>query len=126
MKDEDELVSPSSCMYLAGRNYESQVYFPALKTNAVALLDSGANHNIMSPRIAALFTKQRFTLPSPIRLTTADGSEHKTGLIREGISTLCKIGSHISRQTFLIASIGHHDVFLGFPWFYSQNPQIDW
>ena len=26
---------------------------------------------------------------------------------------------------FLVANLGQHDVFLGFPWFFTENPQID-
>ena len=67
----------------------NDIYFPALKTTYPALLDSGANHNIMSPRLASLFTHQHFPITSHLMLTTADGSAHKDGRITEGVSTLC-------------------------------------
>ena len=54
--DEMKVVS-SSVMYIAGWNYMNKIYFPALKSTATALLDSGANHNIINPNLAANFLK---------------------------------------------------------------------
>ena len=104
----------------------NEIYFPAIQSAYHALLDSGANHNIMAPHIASQFTKQRFPISSTITLTTADGSPHKDGRITEAVSTLCRVGTRWTRQTFLVADLGQHDIFLGFPWFYAENPQINW
>ena len=74
LTDDDKSASLSSCMYISSRNYINQIYFPAIKTDRKALLNSGANHNNMSPSLADKFVMQRFQLPTAIQLTTADSS----------------------------------------------------
>ena len=122
---DDKVVSPS-VMYISRWNYMNKIYFPALQSTYTALLDSGVNYNIISPWITWQFANQHFPITTPLTLTTADGLTHKNGLITEALSTLCKVGNHWTQQTFLVADLGPHNVFLGFPWFFSENPRIDW
>jgi Retroviral aspartyl protease len=65
-------------------------------------------------------------LPNNITVTNADGTYNAHVQITHSTIVLLKIGEHVERKSFIIATLQHHDFYLGYDWLQQHNPSIDW
>jgi gag-polyprotein putative aspartyl protease len=96
------------------------------KADDIALLDSGATENFMDTRTAKRLKLHLFKLNSPRVVRNMDGTENRNGSITEYVRLRIKQGSKDQVQNFYITNLGQDRTILGFPWFRTFNPTINW
>jgi Retroviral aspartyl protease len=65
-------------------------------------------------------------LPNTITVTNANGTHNAYGQITHSTVVLLQIGEHVEHKSFIIATLQHHDFYLGYDWLQQHNPSIDW
>jgi len=97
------------------------------KTNAKALLDSGAegiyiNANYVKKHQLSLQDLRILIYPHNI-----DRTPNKNGAICHAAILQMEMGNdHKERIMFLVMDTGNHDILLGMDWVKAHNPNIDW
>jgi Retroviral aspartyl protease len=90
------------------------------------LLDCGATGSTISQSFVSHQKIPRQKLPNTITVTNADGTTNAHGQITHSTVVLLKIGEHVERKSFVIATLQHHDFYLEYDWLQQHNPSIDW
>jgi len=97
------------------------------KTNAKALLDSGAEGIYIN---ANYVKKHQFPLQelrTPIYPWNVDGTPNKNGAIHHTAILQMEMGNNYREWImFLVIDIGNHDILLGTDWLKAHNPNINW
>jgi hypothetical protein len=96
------------------------------RAEAIALLDSGATENFMNLQYARYLQLPIKNLPEPRRLYNVDGTENKAGHLRHYTDLQVKTGQNTRNLRFFLSDIGDNKVILGYPWFATMQPRIDW
>lgn len=91
-----------------------------------ALVDSGAEDNLLDVELAKQLGCTLILLERPIPAVALDGKAfaevtHKTSSLRLVIS-----GNHQEQISFHLISAAQTPLVLGFPWLKTHNPNIDW
>jgi len=85
------------------------------RTEASALLDSGATENFMS-LVYAKWLKLPFKrLPYARPLYNVDGTTNKTGLLKYYVDLQVQTGTKQTNMRFFLTDMGDHKVILGYP-----------
>jgi hypothetical protein len=96
------------------------------KTNAKALLDSGAEGIYIN---ANYVKKHQFPLQDlriPIYPQNVDGTLNKNGAIHYAAILRMEMGDNYREQImFLVTDTGNHDILLGTDWLKVHNPNIN-
>ena len=92
----------------------------------LALVDSGADENLMDQQLAERLGLEMYPLSKPLDATALDGRllcqvSHRTQLVRLDIK-----GNHSELISFHIFHSSLHPLILGLPWLIKHNPHIDW
>ncbi|OWZ07788.1 Retroelement [Phytophthora megakarya] len=88
----------------------------------LALIDCGANHNLLRPGIACGPAKEHVT-----SVESFDGSVRRDVRLGEVTATVTMGGMVCSEVTFTEYELpASHDVILGKPWLTKFNPRINW
>jgi hypothetical protein len=91
-----------------------------------ALIDSGANSNIMDKDFAVRH-KIPLTQVAPTSVTMVDGQEVSSGpIISVTIPIEVSLGLLRCRISFNIMKSPANPIILGLPWLELHNPHIDW
>ena len=98
----------------------------AKRTEAVALLDSGATENFMNLTYARWLKLPIKTLKDPRPLYNVDNTENKAGVLRFYTDLDVRTGTAITPLRFFLSDLGGHKAILGYPWFAAVQPKIDW
>jgi len=97
------------------------------KTDAKALLDSGAEGIYINANYVKKHQFPLQDLKTPIYPRNVDGTPNKNGAIRHPAILQMEMGdNHRERIMFLVTDIGNHDILLGTDWLKAHNPNIDW
>jgi gag-polyprotein putative aspartyl protease len=96
------------------------------KADDITLLDSGATENFMDTRTAKRLRLRLLKLNTPRVVRNVDGTENRNGSITEYVRLRVKQGSKNQVQNFYITNLGQDRTILGFPWFKTFNPTINW
>ena len=91
-----------------------------------ALLDSGATENFVDFKTICqlrLGTK-KLIVPRPVYNVDGTPNFHRT--IMQTCKLWIKQGNKKAKQTFYATNLGKDRFILGYPWFHSFNPDIDW
>ena len=62
----------------------------------------------------------------PIPVYNADGMQNIGGSLKEWVRITIKIGTHEEEIDFGVSDLGKTNVFLGYDWLKTHNPEIDW
>jgi hypothetical protein len=92
----------------------------------LALLDSGAMGNFMSPEFVKRHKLETTPLPQPIPVRNVDGTLNENGAITEELEALLTFGRHTERARFAIANLGQQSLIIGHSWLLHHNPEVDW
>ncbi|SLM37229.1 Aspartic peptidase domain, partial [Lasallia pustulata] len=89
------------------------------------MVDSGANQNYVSRRMAQQLKEYEQNKDIPYPVNTANGKfmEFVTKQLHEIPMT---IGKHTERISLDIVDLPKYDVVLGMAWLHDHNPTIDW
>ena len=91
-----------------------------------ALIDSGADANLLDVTLAAQLGIERESLEKPIHATALDG--HLLGRVthRSVPLSMALSGNHTEVLTFHLIRSPQQPLILGLPWLKRHNPHIDW
>ena len=67
---------------------------------------------------------QKLAIRQPVY--NVDGSPNRNGIITHAVDLLVKQGNRKERQRFYVTNLGKDAFILGYPWFRTFNPTIDW
>jgi hypothetical protein len=91
-----------------------------------ALVDSGANENLIDKRTALRWGITPQKLPIPIVCTNVNGTTNKGSKITSYVILEASYGNKREELLFLVADLGKDRTIFGFPWLRAFNPQINW
>lgn len=98
-----------------------------LGQSTIAMIDSGATGNFMSPRCQEELKILGREKPEVIPMTGIDGKPlGGKGLTTETGWIPMVVGDHFEMINFDVTELGQHSVILGIPWLKKHNPTIDW
>jgi hypothetical protein len=96
------------------------------RAETVALLDSGATENFMNIRYAQKMGLPIQRLTEERRLFNVDGTQNRAGSLKYFTDITTRTGEKAMRLRYYLTDLGENQVILGYPWFASAQPQIDW
>ena len=113
------LHSPNALYLPISLRTESETY------SLNALLDSGAEANVISHRFVTDNNIPTKPLKNPINLRNADSSLNTIQVNRTIVATV--VTGHVETKIqFLVSNIGKSDAIIGYPWLRQNNPTINW
>src|SRR5712671_6124373 len=124
-----QLRKTSDNIYMSNRksmNLKVYVHAAHRRTEAPALLDSGATENFMSLTYAKWLKLPFKCLPYERPLLNVDGTTNKTGSLKYYTDLQVQTGTKCTDMRFFLTDLGDHKVILGYPWFAANQPKIDW
>src|SRR5712675_781042 len=124
-----QLRKTSDNVYISNRksmNLRAYVHAAHRRTEAPALLDSGATENFISLTYAKWLKLSFKRLPHERPLLNVDGTTNKTGSLKYYVDLQVQTGTKRTSMRFFLTDLGHHRVILGYPWFAANQPKIDW
>src|SRR5712672_1617853 len=124
-----QLRKTSDNVYISNRksmNLRAYVHAAHRRTEAPALLDSGATENFISLTYAKWLKLPFKRLPYERPLLNVDGTTNKTGSLKFYVDLQVQTGTKCTSMRFFLTDLGHHRVILGYPWFAANQPRIDW
>ena len=96
------------------------------RAEMIALLDSGATENFMSLPYAKYLHLPIKTLAEPQRLFNVDGTQNRAGNLKYYVNMNTRTGSKQTNLHYFLTNLRDHKVILGYPWFTTAQPKIDW
>ncbi len=96
------------------------------RAETIALLDSGATENFMSLPYAKYLHLPIKTLVEPRRLFNVDGTQNRAGDLKYYVDMKTRTGTRQTNLRYFLTDLGDHKVILGYPWFATAQPKIDW
>ena len=91
-----------------------------------ALIDCGASENFIDIDTWKALKIGRFKLKKPIIVHNMDGTKNSQGSIKYYCWLKVKIGRKEEKMMFFLTGLGKERFILGYPFFWSFDPQIDW
>ena len=65
-------------------------------------------------------------LPQPRKLFNVDGTRNRAGDLKYYVDLNMRTGSRNTNLRYFLTDLGDHKVILGYPWFATVQPKIDW
>jgi len=98
----------------------------AKRAKTTALLDSGATKNFLNLSYAKWLKLPIKRLPTPWKLYNVDGTQNKSRELQFYTDLSIQMGSNQTNLRFFLTDLGDHKAILGYPWFSTSQPRIDW
>ncbi len=96
------------------------------RAEAIALLDSGATENFININYVKKLGIPIRRLSYERRLFNVDGTPNKVGTLKYYVDMSIRTGEKRTRLRYFLTNLGENQVILGYPWFASAQPKIDW
>ncbi len=96
------------------------------RAEGVALVDSGATKNFINLRYAQWLNLPIKRLEKPQQLFNVDRTKNRAGDLKFYVDLLVQTGGQRINHRFYLSDLGEHKAILGYPWFASTQPKIDW
>ena len=91
-----------------------------------ALLDSGATKNFINANYAQYLCLPSKRLTTPRKVYNVDGTPNWKGDIVAYTDLEVQTGEKKTNMRFFITDLGAQRMILGYPWFATMQPRIDW
>jgi len=96
------------------------------RAETITLLDSGVTENFMSlPYTKYLHLPIRM-LAEPQRLFNMDRTQNRAGDLKYYVNMNTRTGTRRTNLRYFLTDLGDHKVILGYPWFATAQPKINW
>jgi len=102
------------------------IHSKSKRAEAVALLDSGATENFINIEYAKKLGIPIRRLTHERRLFNVDGTPNKAGALKYYVDLTTKTREKRTRLRYFLTDLGENQAILGYPWFASAQPKIDW
>jgi hypothetical protein len=102
------------------------IHSKSKRAETIALLDSGAMENFINIRHAYKKNLPIQQLTQERRLFNVDRTLNQAGSLKYYVDINTCTGSQITRLWYFLTKLGENQVILGYPWFASTQPRIDW
>ena len=102
------------------------VHSRSKRAETVTLLDSGATENFINISYAQKLNLLIRRLTQERRLFNVDGTLNKAGTLKYYTNIVTRTGAKRTRLRYFLTDLGDNQVILGYPWFASTQPRIDW
>src|SRR6266566_8111926 len=104
------------------------IAFQSLSEQAeeTALLDSGATENFINEQMWKRMGIGWQSLAMLLTVYNMDGSENKQGKVTHYCWLRILLAGQAKLQMFYITALGKDGIILGYPFFYTFNPTINW
>ena len=102
------------------------IHSPSKRADTITLLDSGATENFMSLSYAKWLNLPIKRLPEERPLYNVDGTINRGGQLKYYTDLNTRTGTERRTMRFFLTELGENKVILGYPWFASMQPKIDW
>ena len=102
------------------------VHLRLKRAETVALLDSGATENFINISYAQKLNLPIRRLTQERRLFNVDGTPNKAGTLKYYTDIVTRTGTKRTRLRYFLTDLGDNQVILGYPWFTSTQPRINW
>src|SRR6266851_8607505 len=96
------------------------------RAEAIALLDSGATENFINIDYAKKLGIPIRRLPYKRRLFNVDGTPNRAGTLKYYVDMSTRTRGKRTHLWYFITDLGENQVILGYLWFASAQPKIDW
>src|SRR6266853_6768942 len=96
------------------------------RAEMIALLDSGAMENFMSLPYAKYLHLPIKTLAEPWSLFNVDRTQNRAGDLKYYVDMKMRTGARQTNLRYFLTNLGDHKIILGYPWFATAQPKIDW
>jgi hypothetical protein len=96
------------------------------RAETIALLDSGTTENFMSLEYTKYLHLPIKMLPQPRKLFNVDRTRNQAGDLKYYVDLNTRTGSRNTNLRYFLTDLGDHKVILGYPWFATAQPEIDW
>ncbi len=96
------------------------------RAEGVALVDSGATENFMNLGYTWWLHLPIKEQEKPRQLFNVDGTKNKAGDLKFYTDLSVQTGGQRINHRFFLLDLGEHKAILGYPWFASTQPKIDW
>src|SRR5713101_8813380 len=97
-----------------------------LYQHMLALLDSGATDNFISPDVVEHFKVPTCILPAPRTICNVDGTRNSIGSVTKTAQMWISYNNQTHLHNFYVVELGANDMLLGMPFFAATNPKINW
>ena len=91
-----------------------------------ALLDSGATENFITTHYANWLHLPIKQLPWARKVCNINGTTDKQGNITHFTDLEVQTGNKSVKMRFFLTDLGEQKVILGYPWFATMQPKVDW
>jgi hypothetical protein len=96
------------------------------RAKGVALVDLGATENFMNLQYAQCLRLPIKHLEFEQNLYNMDGMENKSGKLKYYMDLEVQTGTNQTRMRFFLMDLGKHKAILGYSWFATVQPKINW
>jgi hypothetical protein len=96
------------------------------RAETITLLDSGATENFISIHYTRRLGLPIQRLTQERRLFNVNGTPNKAGTLKYFTDITIRTGTKRTRLRYFLTDLGNNQVILGYPWFASAQPCIDW
>jgi len=96
------------------------------RVETTTLLDSRATENFMNLAYAKWLKLPIKMLRHPQPLFNIDGSTNKQGDLKFYLDLVMRTGTTSKNMRFFLSNLGNHQLILGYPWFTTYQPKVDW
>jgi hypothetical protein len=105
---------------------QTYVHSKSKRAELVALIDSGATENFMNLQYVEYLQLPIKRLPEPRWLLNVDGTLNKSGTLQFYTDLNVQTGTQHTTLQFFLLELGENKAILGYPWFATVQPQINW
>jgi hypothetical protein len=102
------------------------IYLRSKRAETITLLDLGATENFMNIRYAQKMELPIRWLTEERRLFNVDGTLNKAGSLKYYTNVTTRTGEKTMHLWYFLTDLGENQVILGYPWFTSAQPRINW
>jgi len=96
------------------------------RAEAVTLLDSGATENFINIDYTKKLGIPIRRLPYKRKLFNVDRTPNKAGTLKYYVDMSTRTRGKRTRLRYFLTDLGENQAILGYPWFASAQPKIDW